>query len=174
VIGSSCRAINLGHNQTQREEMFMRDKAIIFEPGEGKVLSARGSTMFFKATRSSTNGAFSFMERTLPPGGTKPPPHIHTNCEEAFYVLDGEIEFFLGDDTVIGRSGSFVLVPGGVSHTFGNAATVPSRLLIIHAPAMDGYFEELQALWSEGVPPDPEDEKALMQRHGMQPGKIRQ
>ena len=96
----------------------MRDKAIVFESGEGKVLSARGSTMFFKATRASTNGAFSLMERTLPPGGRKPPPHIHTNCEEAFYVLDGEIEFFLGDDTVIGRPGSFVHVPGGVSHTF--------------------------------------------------------
>jgi uncharacterized cupin superfamily protein len=174
VIGSSCRAINLGHNQIQREEISMRDKAIIFEPGEGKVLSARGSTMFFKATHASTNGAFSFMERTLPPGGTKPPPHIHTNCEEAFYVLDGEIEFFLGDDSVIGRSGAFVLVPGGVSHTFGNVTTAPSRLLIIHAPAMDGYFEELQALWSGDVPPDPEDEKALMQRHGMEPGKIRQ
>ena len=129
--------------------------------------------MFFKATRASTNGAFSFMERTLPPGGRKPPPHIHTNCEEAFYVLDGEIEFFLGDDTVIGRPGSFVHVPGGVSHTFGNAATAPSRLLMIHAPAMDAYFEELQALWSGQLPPSPEDERALMKRHGMEPGKIK-
>jgi quercetin dioxygenase-like cupin family protein len=112
------------------------------------------------------------MERTLPAGGRKPPPHIHTNCEEAFYVLDGEIEFFLGADTVIGRPGSFVLVPGGVSHTFGNAAPVPSRLLIIHAPAMDAYFEELQALWSGTVPPSAEDERALMKRHGMEPGKL--
>jgi len=148
----------------------MRDKAIVFETGHGKLLAARGSTMFFKATRASTNGAFSFMERTLPPGGRKPPAHIHTNCEEAFYVLDGEIEFFLGDDRVIGRAGSFVHVPGGVSHTFGNAATVPSRLLIIHAPAMDGYFEELQALWAGAAPPSTDDERALMERYGMEPG----
>ena len=47
----------------------MRDKAIVFEAGEGKVFSARGSMMFFKATHASTNGAFSLMERTLPPGG---------------------------------------------------------------------------------------------------------
>jgi len=91
----------------------MRDKAIVFEAGEGKLLSARGSTMSFKATRASTNGAFSFMERTLPPRGREPPPHIHTNCEEAFYVLEGEIEFSLDEDTVIGRPGSFVHVPGG-------------------------------------------------------------
>jgi uncharacterized cupin superfamily protein len=152
----------------------MGDKAIVFEAGEGKALSARGSTMFFKATRASTNGAFSFMERTLPPGGRKPPPHIHTHCEEAFYVLDGEIEFFLGDDTVIGRPGSFVHVPGGVSHTFGNATAAASRLLIIHAPAMDAYFEELQKLWSEQLPPSPEEERALMKRHGMEPGRIRE
>jgi len=152
----------------------MRDKAIVFQAGEGKALSARGSAMFFKATRESTNGAFSFMERTLPPGGRKPPPHIHTNCEEAFYVLDGEIEFFLGEETVIGRPGSFVHVPGGVSHTFGNAATTTaSRLLIIHAPAMDAYFEELQALWSGAVPPSADDERALMKRHGMEPGRIK-
>ena len=87
----------------------------------GKILNARGSKMLFKATHASTNGAFSLMERTLPPGGRKPPPHIHTNCEEAFYVLEGQIEFFLGTETVIGRPGSFVHVPGGVSHIFGNA-----------------------------------------------------
>ena len=152
----------------------MRDKAIVFESGEGKLLTARGSEMFFKATNASTNGAFSLMERTLPPGGKKPPPHIHTNCEEAFYVLDGEIEFFLGEETVIGRPGSFVHVPGGVSHTFGNVAATMSRLLIIHAPAMDAYFEELQELWSRAAPPAPEEERALMKRHGMEPGQIKQ
>lgn len=148
----------------------MRDKATVLNAGEGKVLSARGSTMFFKATRASTDGAFSLMERTLPPGGRKPPPHIHTNCEEAFYVLDGEIEFFLGSETVVGRPGSFVLVPGGVSHTFGNSAADPAKVLIIHAPAMDAYFEELQALWSAPVPPSRQDELMLMRRHGMEPG----
>src|SRR5262249_40441302 len=147
----------------------MRDKAIVFESGAGKALSARGSTMFFKATRASTNGAFSLMERTLPPGARKPPPHIHTNCEEAFYVLDGEVEFALGNEVVVGRRDSFVLVPGGVAHTFGNAGATEARLLVLHAPAMDAYFEELQALWSKEIPPSQEEELALMRRHGMEP-----
>ena len=147
----------------------MRDQATVLEPGQGTVLNARGSAMFFKATRSSTNGAFSLMERTLPPGGRKPPPHIHTNCEEAFYVLDGEVESTLGETTAVGRPDTFVLVPGGVAHTFGNAGTTQARLLVIHAPAMDAYFEELQALWSSAVPPSREEEMELMQRHGMEP-----
>jgi uncharacterized cupin superfamily protein len=147
----------------------MRDEAIVFDAGDGKMFSARGSTLIFKAIKATTNGAFSLMERTLPPGGRKPPPHIHTNCEEAFYVLEGEIEFFLGSATYFGRPGAFVLVPGGVAHTFGNAGTASARLLVIHAPAMDAYFEELQKLWSGAVPPTREEEMALMRRHGMEP-----
>ncbi|HEX2244170.1 MAG TPA: cupin domain-containing protein [Gammaproteobacteria bacterium] len=147
----------------------MRDRASVFGAGEGKLFSARGSAMFFKATRASTNGAFSLMERTLPPGGRKPPPHIHTNCEEAFFVLDGEVEFSLGETTTIGRADTFVLVPGGVAHTFGNAGSTEARLLVIHAPAMDAYFEELQEMWSGEIPPTREDEVKLMRRHGMQP-----
>jgi uncharacterized cupin superfamily protein len=149
----------------------MRDKATVLEAGEGTVLSARGSMMFFKATRASTNGAFSLMERTLPPGGRKPPPHIHVNCEEAFYVLDGEIEFSVGEATTLGRRDTFVLVPGGVAHTFGNAGATEARLLVLHAPAMDAYFHELQELWRGAVPPPREEEMELMRRHGMAPAK---
>jgi mannose-6-phosphate isomerase-like protein (cupin superfamily) len=153
---------------------MMRNEAIVFEAGDGKMLSARGSAMVFKAVKASTNGAFSLMERILPPGGRKPPPHIHTNCEEAFYVLEGEIEFSLATTTYVGRPGAFVLVPGGVAHTFGNPGTVSARLLVIHAPAMDAYFEELQALWSGALPPTREEEMALMRRHGMEPATVRE
>ena len=45
------------------------------------------------------------------------------------------------------RGGSFVLVPGGVAHTFTNAGTSEARVLILHAPAMHAYFEELSSLW---------------------------
>ena len=147
----------------------MRDQATVLEAGQGTVLTARGSAMFFKATRASTNGVFSLMERTLPPGGRKPPPHIHTNCEEAFYVLNGTVEFSLGETTTIGRPDTFVLVPGGVAHTFANAGSTPARLLVIHAPAMDDYFEELQTLWAQEIPPSRQEESELMRRHGMEP-----
>ena len=147
----------------------MREHATVLEAGQGTVLAARGSAMFFKATRASTNGAFSLMERTLPPGGRKPPPHVHTNCEEAFYVLDGEVEFSLGEITTVGRRDTFVLVPGGVAHTFGNPGNAQARLLVIHAPAMDAYFEELQTLWSGDIPPTRDAEMELMRRHGMEP-----
>ena len=142
-------------------------EAIVIGPGEGQTVSARGSTMSFKAVASDTGGAFSFMERDLPAGGTPPPPHTHEG-HEAFYVTGGCIEFQLGDRTVEGSPGTFVYVPPNVSHTFANRLEAPARLLILHAPAMDAYFRELEELWSGVEPPDRDAVTALMHRHGME------
>jgi hypothetical protein len=47
--------------------------------------------------------------------------------------------------------------------------SVPARVLVLHAPAMDRYFRELQALWAGPTPPDRDAELGLMRRHGMTP-----
>jgi mannose-6-phosphate isomerase-like protein (cupin superfamily) len=144
------------------------EQRIFFEPGEGMALSARGSSMLFKAVAGSTGGAFSLMERELPVSNRRPPSHRHQG-PEGFYVLEGLIEFVVGDERRSGGPGFWALVPGGVAHTFGNAGVSPARLLIIHAPAAEAYFVELQALWSKPEPPTPEEERALMRRHGLEP-----
>ena len=139
------------------------------ESGEGLRREARGSEMWFKATASTTQGRFSLMERTLPPGGRMPPAHRHVGNEEAYFVLDGMVEFRVADDVFQGSHGTFVLVTAGESHTFGNTGNQAARLLVLHAPALDGYFEDLEQLWSSPQPPDRETELALMRRHGMEP-----
>lgn len=140
-----------------------------YEPGEGLRREARGSEMWFKATAASTNGRFSLMERTLPPGGRMPPAHRHSGNEEAYFVLDGAVEFRVGDEVFEGTGGTFVLVPSGEAHTFGNTGNEPARLLVLHAPALDGYFADLEALWAAPEPPARHDEQELMRRHGMEP-----
>ncbi len=140
-----------------------------YESGEGLRREARGSEMWFKATEATTNGRFSLMERTLPPGGRMPPPHRHSGNEEAYFVLDGTVEFRVAGEVFEGTSGTFVLVPSGEAHTFGNTSPEPARLLVLHAPALDGYFRDLEALWAAPDPPARDDEQALMQRHGMEP-----
>lgn len=140
-----------------------------FDTGEGLRREARGSEMWFKATASDTSGRFSLMERTLPPGGRMPSPHRHCENEEAYFVLEGTVEFRVGDEVVEGRHGTFVLVPAGEAHTFGNTSDDPARLLVLHAPALDGYFGDLEQLWDSPEPPDRVTELALMRRHGMEP-----
>ena len=140
-----------------------------FDRGQGVRREARGSEMWFKATAATTQGRFSLMERTLPPGGRMPPPHRHTGNEEAYFVLDGSVEFHVGDDVFDAEHSTFVLVPAGEAHTFGNTGTAPARLLVLHAPALDAYFEDLEQLWGGPQPPEKEAELALMRRHGMEP-----
>ncbi len=142
----------------------------IVSTGKGNVVTARGSVMAFKAIAAQTDGDFSLMERTVPPRGRRPLPHRHVNCSEAFWVLDGTITFVLDGVEQRGGPDDFLLVPRGASHTFGNDGDEPARLLVMHAPAADAYFVELEALWSKETPPTPDEERALMARHGMEPG----
>jgi mannose-6-phosphate isomerase-like protein (cupin superfamily) len=139
-------------------------------PGEGeRRYSARGSVMFFKALAEQDSGDFSLMERTLPPHGRRPPPHRHTNCSEAYFVLDGQVSVVVeGEERIVGPEG-FVLIPRGTAHTFGNAGEDAARLLVIHAPAMDRYFAGLHQLWNRDQPPSPDEERALMAQFGMEP-----
>jgi len=138
--------------------------------GEGeKRFSARGSVMFFKAVAEQNGGDFSLMERTLPPGGRRPPPHRHTNCSEAYFVLDGLVSITAEDQELTVGPEGFVLIPRGTAHTFANAGEHEARLLVLHAPAMDAYFAGLHELWNRDEPPSPDEERALMARFGMEP-----
>ncbi len=137
--------------------------------GEGLRREARGSEMWFKATGGDTGLRFSLMERTLPPGGRMPPSHRHVGNDEAYFVLDGVVEFRIGAEVSAAGAGVFHLVPAGEAHTFGNTSQQSARLLVLHAPALDEYFRDLEDLWSNGSSPTPEDERELMRRHGMEP-----
>jgi hypothetical protein len=44
--------------------------------------------------------------------------------------------------------------------SFANAGTSPARAVILHAPAMDQYFEELHELWLANEPPTAEMERS--------------
>lgn len=140
----------------------------VLGPGAAvRTYSARGSVMMFKAVGDQDDGDFSLMERTLPPGGRRPPAHRHTNCSEAYFVLDGDVSVVVEDEEHLLRAESFLLVPRGTAHTFGNGGSAPARLLVLHAPAMDGYFAQLHELWHRDAPPTPDEERELMSRFGM-------
>lgn len=71
------------------------------------------------------------IELTVPPGGS-PPRHVHEALDDAFLVLDGEVVVRCGEQTVVGRPGTYVCVPAGVEHTFRVTSPVPARVLQVH------------------------------------------
>jgi quercetin dioxygenase-like cupin family protein len=125
-----------------------------------------GTELSIKAAERETGGAYSLIEAGVPQGGLGPLPHRHLDREESFFVLEGEIDFRVGDDTIRGTRGSFLLVPRGVVHTFSNAGSAPARILLVHSPSFEGYFAELGALAASGTG-DQDAVAALMKKWGM-------
>ena len=90
-------------------------------------------------------GAAAIVECTVPPRWPGPPLHHHA-FSEAFYVLDGELVFQLGDELRIGTPGSFAFAGGGGVHTLANLSDFPARYLLTITPAgFERYFDRLAA-----------------------------
>lgn len=129
-------------------------RAVILRPGEGRPIDLGNFQMHVKATREETAGAFSLLEADEPPG-FGPPMHIHHDCAEAFYVLEGEYIIFIREDRLTCPAGSYVYIPAGTPHGF-RVGDVASRKLNLYSPgAMIGYFDELSAAIANGIA-DPE------------------
>ena len=79
------------------------------------------------------------------PGEKGPDPHVHRLHTDAFYVLEGEVEFKLGPDleTVIGLPGTLAAAPPNVVHTFRNASDATAIFLNFHAPSM-GFGDHIR------------------------------
>jgi mannose-6-phosphate isomerase-like protein (cupin superfamily) len=126
-----------------------------------------GNTMEVRASGAETRGAFSLMSITVAPRGFAPLPHVHLQEDECFVVLSGELEFLVGDDVQTMGAGGTLHVPRGLLHQFRNPFDAEARMVFFHAPALDGFFEELGALAAQG-PPDPATLQPLMTRWGME------
>jgi quercetin dioxygenase-like cupin family protein len=131
-----------------------------YQAGEGRRLWIVGDTMTFKATAAQTGGSMAAVEVLAAPGGG-PPPHIHRNEDEMWFVIDGEFEILAGEETLRLAAGGFAFVPRGTLHRFENVSDTPSRVLIVFTPGgFEGFFFEagLPVVEGEEAPaPGPEE-----------------
>jgi quercetin dioxygenase-like cupin family protein len=104
-------------------------------PGSGRRFRIGANELTVKAGSESGHTLAGVFESNLPPGGGFPLPHLHEEYEEVFYVLEGEIEYLIGDDWTAAPVGSTICVPPGVVHAFRNVSSAPARHLVVHAPA---------------------------------------
>jgi quercetin dioxygenase-like cupin family protein len=122
-------------------------------PDGGDSVWLVGDRITVKLTSEDTGGVYSLAEEISPPQGG-PPPHIHRREDEVLYVLEGEVEFLLGEDTITADSGSCVHVPRGALHTFKNVGTSPSRVLVFFSPGgFEKFFLEAGEPAPEGSSP---------------------
>jgi len=129
------------------------DQAIVLDSGEGQ----RVGTNVVKSARPE----LSLIEFEVTPGGGVQ-PHFHKGHSDSFYVLEGEVEFHVGDEVVHGSRGTYVLAPPNVVHHFKNVSNERAKLLNLHTPGgFVEYRRELETLHERGVEPD----DAFFERH---------
>jgi mannose-6-phosphate isomerase-like protein (cupin superfamily) len=142
---------------------------ILLGPGEGNTGSVLGDKYTFKAVSKDTGGAYALWELAAPPLADGPPAHIHEREDEAFYILEGELSFQIGERTAIASAGTFVFAPRGIVHKFSNPSSKPVKALVIASPAgFEKALEEMAQIAPGGdQPPDLQKLIAIADRFGV-------
>jgi len=112
-------------------------------------------TFSFLARGKDTNGFFSMMHCYFRKGFTAP-PHYHKLEDESFYILEGEIDFYVGEQKVKAKAGDFIILPRNVPHHFELVTDTAKALLLITPAGFEVFFEEFgQPAKTLDLPPVP-------------------
>ena len=129
-------------------------RPVVLGPGEGRPYEMGGMHAVFKADGAETAHRYNVSEWWVEPHTQGPGAHSHDE-DDVFYVFEGTMDFFVEDEWIAAPRGSFVLVPGGVTHTFRNSGDVRAGALNIGAPG--GFEEHMPGIvdWFADNPPGP-------------------
>jgi quercetin dioxygenase-like cupin family protein len=138
---------------------------IALQPTEGEALWFMGALATIKSTADQTAGGVAVIEH-LSPRGSGSPLHVHHREDEWFYVIEGEMTFWVGGTTIAAPAGSFVWGPRDVPHTFV-VASDQARFLLVTEPAgfeafMRALAEPAQSLTIPPAPEGPPDMERVM------------
>ena len=93
--------------------------------------------------KADAGGQFGLLEIVVPPG-LGSPWHVHPEEDEWFYVLDGNLTFYVGDTRLDLATGGFAFGPKGVPHSFTGAGSTPTRALVGFSPMQfEGFMREV-------------------------------
>jgi mannose-6-phosphate isomerase-like protein (cupin superfamily) len=143
----------------------MTQNARAVHAGIGDAVWFTNNLMTLKATAETTGGAYGLVE-ALAPAGTSPPLHVQHGEDETFYVLEGELTFRCGDETIATGPGACVFIPRGAPHTFVVEGDAPARFLSMCTPG--GFERFFVAAGSpaeyRGLPPEGPPDVAKLKR----------
>lgn len=119
-------------------------KPRIGQMGEGEATPFPGHTVLSLVSGADLPANISLLELDVPPKTVAAPPHIHSNEDEIFVVLEGGVTFLNGDKSVPAAAGAVASLPRGHWHGFWNPHDAPAKLLLIIAPAQfETFFDEV-------------------------------
>jgi quercetin dioxygenase-like cupin family protein len=98
--------------------------AVVLGPGEGESLPAPKRELHVKYEGDELE----VLELVCDPGYGPVDPHVHDAHTDSFFILEGEVEFTIGDETVLADPGTWVAAPPGVRHGFSIPGPDRARL----------------------------------------------
>jgi quercetin dioxygenase-like cupin family protein len=110
----------------------------LLEPGHGEALWFSGGLFTLKTTGHQTAGGLVVAEVSAPQGAGSP-AHVHRLEDEAWYVLDGQLSFWLDGDRFSAGAGAFVMGRRGIEHRF-EVTSAAARFLLLLTPAGFEHF----------------------------------
>jgi mannose-6-phosphate isomerase-like protein (cupin superfamily) len=153
----------------------METTTVIRGSDEGRATWFFNALLTTKATMSETGGAYSLTEH-LVTAASNPPLHVQVDEDEAFYVLDGEIEIEVDGRVVTATPGTFAFVARGAAHRF-RVLTPSARMLVICSGKPADNLEEFFVRMGEPateralpIPAAPDEDRllALTSRMGIE------
>jgi mannose-6-phosphate isomerase-like protein (cupin superfamily) len=120
--------------------MSSGNRAYVLQADEGKAIWFANALMLLKAGTDATDKRFAVLDQRVP-GGYAAPRHIHHAEDEAWYILEGDVTFYCGDDRFTAGQGAWVFLPMNVPHAF-KVGPAGARLLTLSAPSGFADFVE--------------------------------
>ena len=126
---------------------------IAHRQGEGDARWFLGGLSIIKASGETTAGRVAVTENWAPRGHGSP-LHVHHREDEWFYVLSGELTFWVDGQTITAQAGSFVYGPRDVPHTFTVTSNDARFLLVVEPAGFEEFLLELsESAASPTLPP---------------------
>jgi quercetin dioxygenase-like cupin family protein len=142
------------------------------DPQQGEALWFFGGLATVKASAEQTGGGYVITEQMFP-ARMATPLHSQPDDDETFYVLEGDLTFYLEDGQPLSAPpGSFVHVPAGTAHAY-QVDSETARLLNVTTPRHERFFRaagepaQARALPPQ-APPDMDKVMAAANEHGVE------
>jgi quercetin dioxygenase-like cupin family protein len=113
-------------------------------------LNVVGEQITVLASKAATDRYEIFLQDG--PEGSGPPPHSHA-WDESFYVIRGEVEFGMGEKSMVAAPGTLVHLPAGTVHWF-RFAKVGGQMISLTGEGSEAssLFTDIDAEIPAGAP----------------------
>lgn len=104
-----------------------------------------GALFHFLANGKQTNNLFSLIYIEVHKGN-EPPAHVHQREDESYYILEGSIRFWIGNEIFDAKAGDFIHLPKGIPHKFELQSECVKELMWMTPSGLDQWF------WDNSAP----------------------